>query len=168
MAPDRVLYIGSASKTLAPGLRLGWLVALAQLVDRLAAAKIEADRGSPVLDQFTFADFLIRGEYDRHLRRMRPIYRSRRDALLRTLHHDLPAIRPAGVSAGLHLIAYLPAGLDEAAVVRSAAEHGVAVNGLTPHRINPGEPRLIFGFAAMNERSIGQAVTALGAAIRNR
>ncbi len=165
LAPDRVLYIGSASKTLAPGLRLGWIIAPADLVEALAATKVAADRGSPVLDQLTFADFLVRGEYDRHLRRMRPIYRGRRDALLRALSQQLPTMSPAGVSAGLHLIAHLPDGTDEAAVVRAAALRGVAVNGLAPHRIRPGRPALIFGFAALNERGIVQAVAALAAAI---
>jgi GntR family transcriptional regulator/MocR family aminotransferase len=80
---DRVAYAGTASKTLAPGFRLGWLIPPRELLEPLAEAKLLADRGSPILDQLTFADFLARGEFDRHLRRMRPIYRSRRDALLR-------------------------------------------------------------------------------------
>lgn len=120
-----------------------------------------------MLDQLTFADFLVRGEYDRHLRRMRPMYRSRRDALLEALSRYLPAIRPAGVSAGLHLIAHLPDGVDEAAVVQAAAARGVAVNGLAPHRFRPGRPALIFGFAALNERAIGHAVAALAEAFED-
>ena len=82
LAPEHVIYGGSASKTLAPGMRLGWLVAPADLVDDLASFKLSLDRGSPSLDQLAFADFLVRGEFDHHLRRMRPIYRARRDALL--------------------------------------------------------------------------------------
>src|SRR3954449_9697740 len=83
--PGRIVYAGSASKTLAAGLRLGWLVLPESLVEPLADAKLLADRGSPILDQLTFADFLSRGELDRHLRRHRPIYRRRRDALLTAL-----------------------------------------------------------------------------------
>ncbi len=165
LAPDRVSYLGSASKTLAPGLRLGWIVAPPALVDRLAAAKTDADRGSPVLDQLLFADFLERGEYDRHLRRMRPIYRRRRDALLAALASSLPAFRPVGVSAGLHLMAHLPPGLDEDAVVRVAAAHGVGITGLRPHRIEPGDGAVIFGFARLNERAITEAVAVLAGAI---
>ena len=108
LAPERVIYAGTASKTLAPGLLLGWLVVPSQLVDDVADAKRLADRGSPVLDQLAFADFLERGEFDRHLRRMRPIYRRRRDALLGALRSQLPDFEPAGIAAGLHPVAYLP------------------------------------------------------------
>ena len=93
--PDRVAYAGTASKTLAPGFRLGWLVLPRDLVEPFAEAKLLADRGSPILDQLTFADFLSRGEFDRHLRRMRPVYRSRRDALLAALRRA-PARARAG------------------------------------------------------------------------
>jgi GntR family transcriptional regulator/MocR family aminotransferase len=115
--PDRVAYAGTASKTLAPGIRLGWLILPPELVEPFAEAKLLADRGSPILDQLTFADFLSRGEFDRHLRRMRPIYRSRRDALLTALAQHLPELEPTGIAAGLHLVAWLPHGLDEATVI---------------------------------------------------
>ena len=96
LAPDLVVYAGSASKTLAPGLRIGWLVLPRHLADGVAAAKVAADRGSSALDQLAFADFLARGEFDRHLRRMRPVYRRRRDALLAALAERLPELpRPA-------------------------------------------------------------------------
>jgi GntR family transcriptional regulator/MocR family aminotransferase len=113
LAPELVVYAGTASKTLAPGLRLGWLVVPALLVDAIADAKRLADRGSPVLDQLAFADFLDCGEFDRHLRRMRPLYRRRRDALLAALRERTPQLEPAGIAAGLHLVAYLPDGVDE-------------------------------------------------------
>jgi GntR family transcriptional regulator / MocR family aminotransferase len=78
------------------------------LVDRVAGAKITADHGSAALEQLAFADFLQRGELDRHLRRMRPIYRRRRDALVATLAEHLPDLRVTGTAAGLHLLAWLP------------------------------------------------------------
>ena len=106
--PGRVAYAGTASKTLAPGFRLGWLILPRELIEPFAEAKLLADRGSPILDQLTFADFLSRGEFDRHLRRMRPMYRSRRDALLTALAQHLPELEPAGIAAGLHLVAWLP------------------------------------------------------------
>ena len=112
--PDRVVYAGTASKTLAPGFRLGWLVLPGELVEPFAEAKLLADRGSPILDQLTFADFLSRGEFDRHLRRMRPVYRSRRDAVLAALAEHVPDLEPSGIAAGLHLVAWLPGDLDEA------------------------------------------------------
>ena len=102
LAPDHVVYAGSASKTLAPGLRLGWFVLPGHLTEPMAAAKVAADRGSPALEQIAFADFVARGEFDRHLRRMRPVYRRRRDALLAALDRYLPWLEPTGISAGLH------------------------------------------------------------------
>jgi GntR family transcriptional regulator/MocR family aminotransferase len=165
LAPDRVIYAGTASKTLAPGLRLGWLVPPAHLVDAIAEAKTLADRGSPILDQLAFADFLARGEFDRHLRRMRPLYRRRRDALLADLRAHLPDLEPAGIAAGLHLVAYLPEDVDEAGVVDAAAARGVAVEGLAPYRLSQGRPGLIFGYAALEERALTEAVRLLADAI---
>jgi GntR family transcriptional regulator/MocR family aminotransferase len=133
LAPDRVVYAGSASKTLAPGLRLGWFVMPGHLAEPMAEAKIVADRGSPALEQLALADLITRGEFDRHLRRMRPVSRRRRDALLAALARRLPGLRPAGVSAGLHLVTWLPPHLDEATVVQAAAREGLAPkdNGTT-------------------------------------
>jgi len=164
--PDRVAYAGTASKTLAPGFRLGWLVLPTDLIGPFAEAKLLADRGSPILDQLTFADFLTQGEFDRHLRRMRPIYRSRRDALLTALAAHLPDLEPAGIAAGLHLVAWLPADLSEAAVIEAAAAEGVAVAGVSPYRLAPS-PRggLIFGYSNLSERAIADGVARLGRAV---
>jgi GntR family transcriptional regulator/MocR family aminotransferase len=164
--PGRVAYAGTASKTLAPGFRLGWVILPRELVEPFAEAKLLADRGSPILDQLTFADFLTRGEFDRHLRRMRPIYRSRRDALLTALAQQLPELEPAGIAAGLHLVAWLPRDLDETAVIAAAAREGVAVAGLTPYRLSPA-PRggLIFGYSDLSERAIADGVTRLARAV---
>jgi GntR family transcriptional regulator/MocR family aminotransferase len=167
LASDRVAYIGSASKTLAPGLRLGWLLLPGHLVAPVVAAKMLADRGSPAIDQLTFADFLTAGEFDRHLRRMRPLYRRRRDALLAALGRHLPDLRPTGVAAGQHLVAWLPPGLDEEPVERAARRHGLAVFGLRPYRIaGTGPQGLIFGYGSLSERAVEEGVTLLAAAIR--
>jgi GntR family transcriptional regulator/MocR family aminotransferase len=166
LAPDQVVYAGTASKTLAPGLRLAWLVVPRRLVDDVAAAKILADRGSPALDQLAFADFLARGELDRHLRRMRPVYRRRRDALLRALRERLPDLEPTGIAAGQHLVAWLPPDLDEATVVDAAARRGVGVYGVAPYRIaSKGRGGLIFGYATLSERMIAEGVAILADAI---
>jgi GntR family transcriptional regulator/MocR family aminotransferase len=164
--PDRVAYAGTASKTLAPGFRLGWIVLPPRLVEPFAEAKLLADRGSPILDQLTFADFLSRGEFDRHLRRMRPIYRARRDALLTALAEKLPELEPAGIAAGLHLVAWLPDDLDEAEVIAAAAREGVAVAGVSPYRLSPA-PRggLIFGYSNLDERKIADGVARLARAV---
>ena len=162
MAPDRVVYAGSASKTLAPGLRLGWFVMPGHLAESMAEAKIAADRGSPALEQLALADLIARGEFDRHLRRMRPVYRRRRDALLAALSRRLPWLEPAGVSAGLHLVTWLPPGLDEATVVDAAGRSGVGIEGVTPYRIShPGPDGLIFGYATVSEAAIVEGIDIL-------
>lgn len=164
LAPDQVVYAGSASKTMAPALRLGWLVVPNHLVDAVAEAKITADRGSSVLDQLAFAEFLSRGEFDRHLRRMRPQYRRRRDALLAALRTRLPDFEPTGVAAGLHLVTWLPPDLDEAAVVAAAAERGLGVGGVAPYHLTPDQRGgLIFGYATLNERAIAEGIDILAA-----
>jgi GntR family transcriptional regulator/MocR family aminotransferase len=169
LAPDRVIYAGSASKTLAPGLRLGWLLVPAALVEDVGAAKQAADRGSPALDQLAFADFLSRGEFDHHLRRMRPIYRRRRDVLLRSLAHRLPELRPVGASAGLHVLAWLPNGLTEAAVIEASAALGVAAYGLAPYRMSEsdGPEALLFGYSHLAETAIEEGVRLLAVAIHS-
>jgi GntR family transcriptional regulator/MocR family aminotransferase len=166
LAPDHVVYAGSASKTLAPGLRLGWMVVPNRWVDAVAAAKLDADRGSPAIEQLAFADFLESGAFDRHLRTMRPVYQARRDALLAAVAEHLPQLRPVGISAGLHLMAWLPTGLDEQAVIEAAARRGLGINGMTPHRISPvATGSLILGFAKENERAIAEGVGLLADAI---
>jgi GntR family transcriptional regulator / MocR family aminotransferase len=167
IAPDRVIYAGTASKTLAPGLRLGWLVPPPQLVAAIAEAKTLADRGSPVLDQLAFADFLARGEFDRHLRRMRPVYRRRRDALLAAVRAELPDFEPAGIAAGLHLVAYLPPGLDEATLIAAAAHRGVALYGLAPYRLSPGGgAALLFGYGPLDEPTLRLGVKIVANVVR--
>lgn len=166
LAPDCVVHSGSVSKTLAPGLRLGWLAVPHHLADAVAEAKLLADRGSPTIDQLACADFLERGELDRHLRRMRPVYRRRRDVLLGALRERLPDLEPTGVSAGIHLVAWLPPDLDEEAVVAAAAERGVGVAGLRPYRLaTTGPDGLIFGYSSLGERAIVEGVALLAEAV---
>jgi GntR family transcriptional regulator / MocR family aminotransferase len=168
LAPDRVVYAGSASKTLAPGLRLGWFVMPEHLAEPMAAAKIAADRGSPALEQLALADLISCGEFDRHLRRMRPVYRRRRDALLTALARRLPQLEADGISAGLHLVTWLPAHLDESTVVDAAARAGVGIEGVTPYRISHSGPGgLIFGYATVNEQAITEGVDILARVIND-
>jgi GntR family transcriptional regulator / MocR family aminotransferase len=166
--PDRVIYAGTASKTLAAGLRLGWLVLPDNLVEPLADAKLLADRGSPILDQLTFADFLTRGELDRHLRRLRPVYRCRRDALLAALAEHLPELEPVGIAAGLHLVAWLPDDVDEATVLAAAAEQGVAVAPVSDFQLTPTRRAgLIFGYSSLDERAITDGIARLARAVES-
>ena len=162
LAPDRVVYAGSASKTLAPGLRLGWFVLPGHLAGPMAMAKIAADRGSPVLEQLALADLISRGEFDRHLRRMRPVYRRRRDALLAALARRLPWLEPSGISAGLHLVAWLPPQFDEATVVEAALRAGVGIDAVGPYRIaSSGPGGLLFGYATASEQAIAEGIDIL-------
>ncbi len=139
LAPEYVVYAGTASKTLAPGLRLGWLILPGRLAEAMSAAKVVDDRGSSVFDQLTFADFVARGEFDRHLRRMRPRYRRLRDALVGRLAERLPDFVPTGVSAGLHVLIWLPPDLTEAAVDKGGA--GSRPRGLWPDALLGGQGR---------------------------
>jgi GntR family transcriptional regulator / MocR family aminotransferase len=165
LAPERVVHAGSVSKTLAPALRLGWLVAPEGLVAELARAKAQDDLGTPVIEQLALADFLERGEVDRHLRRTRGTYRRRRDALVAALARHLPRVRVSGIAAGLHLVAHLPAGADERAVVEAARARGVGLQGLAEHRLLPGPPALLLGYGRIAEPTIEPGVRELAAAV---
>ena len=160
------MYAGSASKTLAPALRLGWLVLPEALAGAVAQAKRRDDLGSPAIEQLAYADFLDRGELDRHLRRTRALYRRRRDALVAALGAHLPAARVHGVAAGLHLMIELPPDVDEAALVAAAARRSVAVYGVGVHRARgrASPPALVLGYGAMSERAIAAGVLRLAAA----
>ena len=158
----RVVYAGSASKTLAPGLRLGWLVLPPDLVAPVAEAKLRADHGSPAFDQLAFADFIAGGELDRHLRHLRAVYRRRRDALLAALRRHLPRLEPVGASAGLHLLAWLPPDVDEVGLVAAARADGIGIAGLGPYRIEPGgRGGLVFGYGGIHEPAIEPGVRRL-------
>jgi GntR family transcriptional regulator/MocR family aminotransferase len=159
----RVVYAGTASKTLAPGVRLGWLGAPRQLVADIARLKLRADQGSSSLDQLALADFLEHGELDRHLRRVRPIYRRRRDALLNAIAEHLPGAMPTGASAGLHVVARLADGTNDVALAARAADVGVGIVPLSPTLVVPGgRAGLIFGYAAADERRLVEGVRRLG------
>jgi GntR family transcriptional regulator/MocR family aminotransferase len=167
LAPDRVVYVGSASKVLSPALRLGWLVVSPALASDVARAKLLADRGSSVFEQLAFADFLNRGELDRHLRRTRPIYRRRRDALVAACHARLRGVAIHGVAAGLHFMIQLPDAADEGEVVAAAARRSVRVFGARSYRANPGNgpPALIVGYGGIVESDIPEGVDRLAQAI---
>jgi GntR family transcriptional regulator / MocR family aminotransferase len=169
LAPERVVYLGSTSRTLAPALRLGWAVAPSWLVEELAADVRGTIISPPALDQLALADFVERGELDRHVRRMRLRYRSRRDVLVGALERHLPELDVAGVAAGLHVVASVPRGRSEASALAAARRAGIALSGLREHRIAPGgSGALLLGFARSSEASLRAGVRALATAFAAR
>ena len=139
--PDHVAYAGSVSKTLAPGLRLGWLAAPPWLITDLTAAQRADHRLGSVLNELALAHLLATGEFDRHLRRTRQRYRQRRDVLVEALARDLPDARVTGVAAGLHALVELPAGIEEADAVARARARGIGLVSLAELRaVTPGRP----------------------------
>jgi GntR family transcriptional regulator/MocR family aminotransferase len=166
LAPERVAYIGSASKRLVPGMRLGWMLTPSWLGWPLISVKAIEDRGSEAIGQLALHDFIARGELDRHLRRMRLRYQRRRQALLEALGLHLPEARIEEGAAGLFELVLLPDGIDEPALVSAAAGRGVGVEGLALHRFKPGgPPGLVLGFAGLPESAIEQSIRLLADAL---
>lgn len=166
LAPERIAYIGSASKTLAPTLRLGWLIPPSALVRPLADELLYTVIAPPRLEQLAFANFLERGELDRHLRRMRLRYRRRRDVLVDALEKQLSGVEVRGIAAGLHLLAVLPPGVDEQRVLVEARARGIGLSGLGEHSIRPpAQQALLLGYAASREPTIRAGVRRLAEAV---
>lgn len=165
MAPDRVVYAGSASKTLAPALRTGWLLMPAQLAGATAPRKAIVDRGHAAVTQLALADLIESGELDRHLRRTRRSYRARRDALVAAVARELPGARVEGIAAGLHAVVRLPPGVAEEPAVRAAAERGVALDGLGSFG-DGGSPALVLGYANLPAAAIARGIAELAAVVR--
>ena len=165
LAPDRVASIGSVSKTLAPALRMGWIVCPAWLVDAVAGEKRIADRGSPVLDQLALATLIESGRYDRHLRHMRGVYGSRRTALGEALAAHAPQVTLTGLAAGFHAVAHLPEGCDEGEVVSAAAKRSVGLYGMSLYRADGATrpAQLVVGFGNLSARAIGRGVPIIAA-----
>lgn len=167
LAPERVAYIGSASKRLTPGMRLGWALLPSWLAWSLIQAKAIEDSGSEAIGQLALHDFIERGELDRHIRRTRLRYQRRREALMDALERWLPqgSVSPGG--AGLYELVELPAGADEAAVVAAAGRLGVGLDGLSLHRFDPhGPPGLVLGFGCLSEPAIEHGIRLLAEAVR--
>jgi GntR family transcriptional regulator / MocR family aminotransferase len=168
LAPDRVFTIGTTSKALAPAVRLGWVVAPASLAGAVAAEKEMSDRGTSTLDQLVLAALLESGRYDRHLRRMRAIYASRRARLIAALARHAPGIRLTGLAAGFHAVAHLPASADEQAVAAAARERQVGLYPMDGYRATSiaAPPQLVMGFGQVRERAIEPGIAAVADLLR--
>ncbi len=163
--PERVVYGGSVSKVLSPALRLGWLIAPPQLTEDIVRAKFLDDVASEALGQLTLARFIDSGAFARHLRRVRPIYRSRRDRLLAALAAHLPEIQPSGEAAGLHLLLRLPDEPGAGTLLDAAARHGIrledAARNWADH--NPQPPALLIGYGALRDSALGHRIKTMAA-----
>jgi GntR family transcriptional regulator/MocR family aminotransferase len=167
LAPDRVIYMGTVSKTLAPAMRLGWLVLPPRWLDAVLEQKTLADHGCPTLDQLALARLLESGAYDRHLRQARRRHRARRDALVSAVERHLPDAHVTGLAAGLHAIVRLPGPVDGLALMRAAHERSVGVYPLgyaymQPKLIDDG---LVLGYASLSEQAIEEGIRRLAQAL---
>jgi GntR family transcriptional regulator/MocR family aminotransferase len=145
------------SKSLAPAIRIGWLLAPASLQSEIVEARYWTDLASAALPQLALAHFITSGGFERHLRQVRRRHRTRRDALLAALAAHLPGGTAHGVAAGLHLLVTLP-GINDADVARRAGEDGVRVHPLSAHRMGAGPPGLVIGYAANSPDRLNEAV----------
>ncbi|HZA77963.1 MAG TPA: PLP-dependent aminotransferase family protein [Acidimicrobiales bacterium] len=167
VAPDRVVYGGTLSKSLAPGLRLGWLVVPPALLDPIVTGRHLVDHATSSFTQAAAAELLANGDLDRHLRRTRRIYRQRRDALVAALARWFPGATPSGIAAGLQVLVTLPPELDEAGVAQRALAAGVRVHPLGRYRVNRRSdrpPALVLGYGQLTPEQIEHGIRLLAGA----
>ncbi|QTE02035.1 PLP-dependent aminotransferase family protein [Streptomyces cyanogenus] len=163
---DRVCYMGSVSKLLAPALRIGWLVAPARHRAALVDAKRFNDLGNAVLPQLVLARLMESGELERHLRLVRGRHRRRRDAMIAALAEHLPGARVHGAAAGLHLTVTYAGDVPDTELAAAALARGVKCQPLSWHRQRPGPPGLVLGYAATPPGVVADGVAVLGRTLR--
>ncbi len=165
-----MIYVGTFSKVLFPSLRLGYLVVPPELAEAFMAARALADRQSPSVTQAALADFIDEGHFARHIRRIRALYAERQDVLVRAVRRSLGGLlEVAPAEAGMHLVGWLPDGVDDRDAARAALGQEVDVPPLSGFRAGParrGERGgLVLGYAAYTPREIDEACVRLGAAL---
>ncbi len=170
LAPDRVVAMGTVSKSLGPGMRLGWIACPAWLAEAIAWQKRVDDKGSPALEQLALARLIESGRYDRHLRRMRSVYGARRQALVDALAEHAPEVKLTGLAAGFHAVARLPAGTGERAVVAAARERSIGLYGMSDYRADRATvpPELVLAFGNVTESGIRRGIAEVADLLRGR
>jgi GntR family transcriptional regulator/MocR family aminotransferase len=160
--PDRVVYGGTASKSLAPGLGIAWLVLPPSLLEPVLETKRLRRDAVSTIEQAALAEFIASGHFDRHIRSQRLQYRRRRDALVRLLATRTDLLDVIGVSAGLHVTAFLH-NREERDVLDNALQRGIAMFGLGNHRIAlPHRQGLVIGYSRSPAHAFPAALDALG------
>src|SRR4051812_566298 len=167
LVPDRVVHIGTASKTLAPALRLGWMLAPPELAEAVTRERWAVDSGGPAIAERAYAGLLAGGELNRHLRRTRREYRARRDRLVALLAERLPECRVEGIAAGLHLLLRLPPGAREDGAVAALAKRRIRIRGLSGYRLTSRaeDAALVVGYGRLLPAAMPAAVEALRDAV---
>ncbi|AKS32450.1 PLP-dependent aminotransferase family protein [Mycolicibacterium goodii] len=161
--PAHVIYLGTASKSLAPGLRLGWLVLPDRLIDPVLRQKGETEETSGFVDQLAMAEFVDSGSYDRHLRTMRAQYRRRREQLVDAVARASPATTVAGLPAGLHVMLEI-AGANASALAHQLPWRRLGVEGLDRYRhpeFDGVRDGLVFSYAAPSPSAWSAALDAV-------
>lgn len=167
-ARDSVAYVGSTAKTLAPALRMGWVVLPEGLIRPTVAELAKGKLRPTPIDQLAFADFLRSGEFDRHLRRLRNVYRRRRELLLDQLGRRLPDVAVSATGAGSHVVLELASFELEQVVTTHARTAGLLVQPLSQLALDRagGSAGLVIGYASLPEPTIAAAVARLAAIVR--
>ncbi|GAB2495467.1 aminotransferase-like domain-containing protein [Nocardiopsis aegyptia] len=169
LAPDHVLYAGTASKALAPGIGLAWAVAPPSLLPELMEARGTAGGGQDAVNQLALAEFVRGHDYDRHVRRLRHLYRSRREAVDAAVTDRLPDCRVTGLRAGLHCLVELPDGVREDVVEAESARRGLALEGLgrfAEGSAGARRPGVVVGYGAPRAHRFPEALAVAAASIR--
>lgn len=167
---DRVIYLNTFAKSLAPSLRIGYMVLPRRLLEAYRTRLNFYSSTVPSFEQYTLAQFLQTGSFERHVARIRNLYKGRRDALLDALQTSPlgPHIRISGAEAGLHLLLSLDNGLSEDEMVGRAAQEGVRVAGLSGYyiagRAACPPSTVLLGYAGLPAEAFGPAAAALGRA----
>jgi GntR family transcriptional regulator/MocR family aminotransferase len=164
----RVIYVGTFSKVLFPALRLAYLVVPTDLVEAFATMRLMVSRHPPLLEQHVLAAFIAEGHFARHIRRMRILYAHRQQVFVDVAQGELGGllhVPPA--DAGMHLVGWLPEGVDDQAVSRRAAAQGIVAVPLSAYTLAAHcPPALVLGYTALNERAIHSSIRRLAGVLK--